>query len=429
MTAGIDRASLARKLSPAPERTQLLVIGGGPSGLAAAREAARAGLSVVLVDEHPVDPALMGTDIPFHFGQWMDASVQNRGRLLERIAAGNPDIEEAFALGVDVRLGADVWGVFANGPGTRSLPERLAGLYENGKSTFIGFDRIIVAAGRRDLAIGFPGWDIPGVMGVVAVHTLIERYEAFRGRRVAILGSDTDALCFAERALARGIEVAAVVEVGPRLRGSGEAAHRLSQAGVRLMTSTVPIAAEGRELSVSALRVAAVDESLQPIAGTENTIPCDTICMAIGAVPNVEALDALGCDLVHCSELGEFVPRVDASLRTTVDFVHAVGDCAGVFAEKSLDERIAQDEGRRAALAVALELGALDPAAQAECLAALGALKLGATETTAYRMAWLRAIANAGGGGTLVCECEKVTRDDLLGVRPPRYLDCTLPRA
>lgn len=429
MTSRIDHSSIAGKLPAAPERTQLLVVGAGPSGVAAASEAARAGLSVVLVDEHPVDAALMGLDVPFFFGQRMDASVQNRGRLLDRIASSNPGIDEAFALGVDVRLATDAWGLFANGPGTRSLPERLAGLCENGKVSFIGFDRVIVAAGRRDLVVGFPGWNIPGVMGAVAAHTLIERYGAFRGRRVAVLGSGVEALRFAERALERGIEIAAIVDVVPGPQGSDEAARRLSDAGVPLMMSTVPIAAEGRELDVTALRVAAVDENLKPIAGSESAIACDTICMAIGVVPNVEALDVLGCALEHRSELGGFVPKIDSSFRTAIDFAYAVGDCAGVFAEKSLDARIAQDEGRTAALAAALVLGALDPAIHAERLQDLSASPLRTTDdTTDYRMAWVRAIANAGGGATLVCQCEEVTRDDLLGVRPPRYLGRTLPR-
>ncbi|MEO8159313.1 MAG: NAD(P)/FAD-dependent oxidoreductase, partial [Betaproteobacteria bacterium] len=366
---------------------------------------------------------------PFHFGQRMDASVHNRARLLERIAASDPAVAEAFELGGDVRLATDVWGLFANGAGTHCLPGRLAGLCENGRSSLIGFDQVIVAAGRRDLGFGFPQWELPGVMGVTAAHLLVNRYGAFNGSRLVILGSGAEALSFAELALARGIRITAVIEVAPALRGSETIARRLAEEGVPLLTSTAPVAVEkGMNGEVRGLRIAAIDNDLKPVPGSEKFIACDTVCLGIGIVPNVEALDVLGCDLSYRSELGGHVPVLDASFRTTLDFAYAVGDCAGSFAAKSLDPRIAQTEGRIAALAVALTLGTLDQAEYEKRRAAIGPLATGATDTTAYQMSWLRALATAGGDATLVCQCEAVTRGDLLGVRPPRYLDCRLPR-
>ena len=84
----LDERSTAGKPLPVREHARLLVIGAGPAGLSAALEAARRGVAVVLVDEHPVDHALMGLDVPFHFGQRMGGAVRNKSRMIETIASG-----------------------------------------------------------------------------------------------------------------------------------------------------------------------------------------------------------------------------------------------------------------------------------------------------------------------------------------------------
>src|SRR5437763_16427226 len=102
---GTDRRSITRK-APTPERhAPLVVVGAGAAGVAAAIEAARAGVEVVLIDEHPVDNDMMAMDVPLCFGQRMDGSVRNRALMLERVVETNPELASAHQAGVAVHLG------------------------------------------------------------------------------------------------------------------------------------------------------------------------------------------------------------------------------------------------------------------------------------------------------------------------------------
>jgi hypothetical protein len=94
-------------------------------------------------------------------------------------------------------------------------------------------------------------------------------------------------------------------------------------------------------------------------------------------VPNVELLSVLGCDIGFDAARGGYVPRVDAAGVTSLPFVTALGDCAGVAGE---------------------------------------------TDAIEYRLDWMRALLATGGLAPLACQCEEVTRAEVLGVRPPRYL-------
>ena len=161
---------MAGKQLPVEETTQLLVIGAGPAGVAAAAEAARLGIKVVLVDENPVPASVMGDDIPLHFGQRFSAAARNRTAMLEAFIARNPAIAELFDAGVDVRLGTTVWGLYANGPSVGWLPGTVAGLQDGERCFMLGCDRVIVAAGRRDMGLAFPGWELPGVLGITAAQ-------------------------------------------------------------------------------------------------------------------------------------------------------------------------------------------------------------------------------------------------------------------
>lgn len=399
-----DRFSIAGKDVPPAERAELVVIGAGPAGCAAAIAAAKAGVQVVLVDENPIAPALIGMDVPFHFGGRATAAVQNPERLVERVLESNPALGEAWEIGVDVRLSTSAWGAWVNGPGFRSLATGVVGLADEERSWLVGFDRLIVATGTRDLNLSFAGSDQPGVMGAQGLHALLARYDAFAGRRIVVLGTGALATETALLALDRGLDVAAMVEVRDQPQGSQEALDALRKRGVEIVTGHVPLAAHGDADGVSALVLARSDDAEQ-----RREFACDTVCLAVGVVPVIELLDVLGAARAMAPERGGHVPVTSAGGATSLADVFAAGDCTGLGTD-------AAESGRATAQAVLRSLGRVadDPSPP-----------LGAQPSVVdlpYQLDWARAMLATGGADVLACICEDVTRGELMSVQPPRYL-------
>jgi thioredoxin reductase len=263
----------------------VVVVGAGPAGLAAALAAAQAGRQVLLIDDHPVPPALAGSDVPLWFGGRATAALQAPERLLETLVENEPLIAECFEAGVDVRLGTMAWGLWRNREACGVLPRAMLGLADGQKSWTVGYDRLILATGARDCALAFAGWDQPGVMGALAFDTLVSRYDAFAGRRVVILGSGDLALETARIAAARGIEIAALIEVRDAVQGTGATPDAPVLTGHRL------IRAEGGIDGVERVIVAGPD-------GAERTLACDTVIMAIDQVAAIELAEVAGAQVV-----------------------------------------------------------------------------------------------------------------------------------
>ena len=407
MPGPVDRTSIAGKDFPTDGHAELLVVGAGPAGIAAALAARRLGFDVMLVDEHPVGSALIGLDVPFLFGERLDPAVQNKARMLERVVAGRPAIEQLFEAGVDVRLGVYVWGAFGESATSRALPRSLLGLADEERSWLVSFDRIIVAAGARDLALAFPGWDRPGVMGAQGFAVATRLYQAFSGRRVVILGAGALGLGLATDALAAGLEVAGIVDV----QGAAEAGPVLA----RLRERDIPIhTAHVVQGTLGTMGIEGVRLAPLGAPGAAFEIPCDTIVSALDLVPTIEIFDLLGCTIAWRSELGGFVPVVDADGRTSVPHVYAAGDCTGITDAAIADPTLAAASGRRAVQAAARDSGVEveSPAAQAPATPA---------DRQSARRAWLQAHKEAA-GEMIICRCEEVSLGDLLGVRPPHYL-------
>jgi thioredoxin reductase len=405
-----DRFSIAGKVGAPDEHAELVIVGAGPTGCAAASEAARAGAQVVLIDENPVGAGLIGMDVPLHFGGRASNAVQTPERLVERLLESNPALGEAWELGVDVRLSTYAWGAWVNGPGLRALSTGVLGLADETRSWTLGFDRLILATGARDLNLSFAGSDQPGVMGAQALHALLTRYDAFAGRRLVILGSGDLALATAELALARGLDIAALVEVRGEAQGDAGRLAALEGRGIDILTGHVPLAAEGGPDGVTGLVFA---ETLAP--ERRRTLACDTVCLAVGAVPVIELFDVLGVRCAMVPTRGGHVPVVGADGATSLAEVFAAGDCAGLGGD-------AIEAGRVAARAALASLGR--PAIEAGTGAASApASTPSCPDALAYQLDWGRALLATGGADVLACLCEEVTRGELLAVQPPRYLD------
>lgn len=347
---------------PAPERHyDVIVIGAGPSGAEAAVQAAKDGRSVLLVDENPVPGSQIGNDVPWFFGGRATTAVQNSERLIETVFGNMPWLEPAIEAGIELQLGTCAWGVYRNGPLVGSLPGQVVALADAERSWLVGFDRLVLATGARDLPLAFPGWNQPGVMGAAALRVLLERYDAFAGRRIAVVGSHDLALETALLALEKGIEVTALIELRGAAQGNVDLARKVAEAGVPILCNAYPVEARGGLDGVEAL-----------VLSSGQTLACDSVVMAIGLVPMIELHDAAHARRRFDGKRGGWVPEADGAIS-------AVGLCAGL-----------PDSG---------------------------------FDHAAYRFDWLGALGGACGGDTIICQCEEMTLADLTGVQPPRYLE------
>ncbi|TKT78236.1 FAD-dependent oxidoreductase [Aquamicrobium sp. LC103] len=411
-----DEKSIAGKELSVEEHTELLVIGAGPAGLSAAIDAAGRGLSVVLVDENPVPFTTMGNEVPLHYGQGMSGVARNRNAMMEALIASEPLIEAAFEAGVDVRLGTACWGLYGRSESTRWLPGMVAGLADEERGWLIGAEHVIVAAGRRDMGLGFPGWDKPGVMGATAAMSLA-RFGALAPRRVVLLGTSAEALDAAGALMKAGVEIAAIVEQAAAPVGPTEMVASLRVAGCEILTGHVVREALGRE-TVEGVAVCAVGEIGQPTA-EERHIACDGVVLAVGVTPVIDLVAALGADVAFQQARGGYAPVVDADQRTSVRDVFAVGDSAGIWPAKTRDRLVSEREGRRAVAAILSDRGV---ASDDMSIDAVGP-DSPTYDLSAYRIGWVRASVVEARAAFHVCQCEEVTAREILEVRPPRYLD------
>ncbi len=304
------------------ERTQydIVVVGAGPAGLAAAVEAARGGARVCVVDQNPHlggqiwrhrDPSVL----PGHARRW-----------LRRFARSGCDwIPNAGVASV-----ADDGGLLVNNmDGARRLR---AGA-------------LILATGARERFIPFPGWTLPNVLGLGGIQALVKQGLDVRGRRVVLAGSGPLMLPVAATLARRGARLLIVAEqasAGALARiaaGMWRTPSRIAQAvGYRVAfrtaaykTGTWVVRAEGSD----AVRSVTLTD------GTRSwTLECDLLGTGDGLVPNVELATLAGC----VTQDGAII--VDAMQRTSVPWIFAAGECAGVAGQD-----VAVLEGRIAGLA------------------------------------------------------------------------------
>ena len=387
--------------------SSLVVIGAGPAGCSAALEAAKLGLKVTLVDEHPQSLQTMSLDAPYFYGARLPETLKDTAAISERMPGANALLLECREAGVEILTATCSWGSFRPGENSTHSSGPELGLANAERSWVIGYDNLILAPGSRDLVLSFPGWHLPGVLGANGAAALLSRYQILPGRRMVILGSGNLALRTAKLALAKGIEIAAIVEAAPRLYGDATLISELATAGVPLLTGHTIERALG-EHEVQGVRLVGVDGAFEIVAGSAQEIVCDTICMAFGAIPNVELPALTGCRIEFDARRGGWAPAVDDDFRSSLANVFVVGDGAGVKDAMHVDPSIAMEQGRRAARAAA---GISAAASTSRPFVGDDAMLTAARD-------WLGTLVKAGGMDVMVCPCEEVTRRDLLDIRP-----------
>lgn len=353
------------------------IVGSGPAGLAAAKAAVAAGARVVLLDDNRSPGGQVWRGGP---GAWNAPAADSLWHGLQD-----------HPLFTHLR---DAQVVAAIDPHTL-LVETDAG------GTCIGFERLILCTGAREVFVPFPGWTLPGVTGAGGLQALVKEGTPVRGRRVVIAGSGPLLLASAATALAAGAQVVAIVEHLPRATlarfGLGLALrHRgkLRQAaGLLARLRRVPYLTDA--LVVEAKGDDAIRSVIVATGRGRTEYECDFLGTGFGLAANTELGQSFGCAVEHGAL------RVDERQQTSVPHIHAAGECTGIG---GVDKALA--EGRVAGLA-ALDLPPspqdLRALRQARDFAALLARHF------APRPA-LQALCQPG---TIVCRCEDVTAAEL----------------
>jgi thioredoxin reductase len=336
--AGNENSNLEGVNAVTMEEVEFAIVGSGPAGLMAAVEAANNGVEVVLFDEHAQPGGQLFKQIHKFFGS-EEHYAGKRG-----IDIGNLLLEQTRKYGVTVRLNTIVWGLFE---------DNMLGILNGEQAGSVKAKKILLATGASENPLAFPGWTLPGVMGAGAVQTLINLHRVLPGKRCLMVGSGNVGLIVAYHILQAGGEMVRLVEAASNITGWGVHASKLVRCGVPIEVSKTVKAAYGGN-RVESVELVSLDENWRYIAGTEEKIGVDLICIATGLTPLTELAWIAGCRHCYVSELGGWVPLCNENFETTVPGIYAAGDITGID-----EAATAMEEGRIAGVSVAEVLGYL----------------------------------------------------------------------
>jgi len=334
----------------------VVVIGGGPAGMAAALAAHKAGARVAIVErEQHLGGILRQCIHPgfglSHFKQEL-TGPEYAQRFIDQVRAIDIALFlDSMVLGIDSEesddaLGADASNAEAGAGHTVTIMSRAGMLQLAGRS-------VVLAMGCRERTrseIKIPGSRPAGVFTAGLAQRYINIENLKPGSRAVILGSGDIGLIMARRCTLEGISVEGVYELMPYANGlRRNVKNCLDDFGIPLHLSTTVTRVIGHD-RVEAVEVSQVDEHLAPIPGTERIVPCDTLLLSVGLIPENELSVGAGVELD---------PRtrgavVDQSLQTGVPGIFA---CGNVLHVHDLADNVTTESERAGAAAAAYALG------------------------------------------------------------------------
>jgi len=319
----------------------LVVIGGGPAGMAAAIRAKELGLKVLLLDENDylggVLPQCIHPGFGLHYFREELTGPEFASRLARRLVE----------LGVEYKTAARVLEIK-----NYSDLEKVVIFTSPSGAYGVWTKAIIYAAGARErhaFEIGIVGDRVAGIYTAGEAQTLMDIYGVLPGKEVVIVGSGDVGLIMARRFALEGAKVKAVIELMPYPGGLARNVMILRDFDIPLYLShkAVEVRGKGR---VERVKVVKVDENLNEIPGSEFWIDADTLIISAGLVPSVKKLKAIGVEIdpatggpvvndrLETSVPGVFVAGNALLINDLVDYVVEQGELAAEGAKEFIEK-------------------------------------------------------------------------------------------
>jgi D-hydroxyproline dehydrogenase subunit alpha len=377
----------------------LVIVGAGPAGLAAAVRAGELGLSVLVADENVTAGGQYYRQQPEPFSRSGSSDPQQeRGRRL---------IESARQVAT-LRLATSVWGI---GQGSLwldhgSQPEQVAA------------PCTLLATGAYDRPTPFPGWTLPGVISAGAAQTLVKGQALRPGSRALVAGSGPFLLTVAAHLVKAGVTVTELVEATTVRESLGLLPRTAAYPGryLELVGYLAPLAAARVHLRQGYVVAAAEgDRRLERVrleprrgrSGQARTVEADLLCVGYGFSASTELARLAGCELRWDRGLAQPVPGYDDWQATSVAGLFVAGEACGFGGAQ-----VAELEGQVAAIGAARYLGRLSDADAARLADPLRrnlrrARRFGDLLTRTFPAQ--RRLLDMVSDETLICRCQNVS--------------------
>ena len=388
------------------DQYQLVIIGAGPAGLAAATVAAGHGVEVALLDEQPAPG----------------------GQIFRAIEAA--PAERAEKLGPEYRRGKKLVTALRNSsacyfPDTQvwslSAQREIGVIHQQQQARMITADQVLIANGALERPVPFPGWTLPGVMNAGAGQILFKGSGIVPSDGVVLAGSGPLLLLLAWQYLRAGVKVRAVldtisrvnyVKALPKLPSALLAHHHITQ-GLRYQ-QTLKLAGVELHNGIRDLQAHGA-ESLESISyrhkGSKHSLKTDSLMIHFGVIPNIHLSQAAGCDHFWHKRQQCWRPELDKWGSSSIEGILIAGDGGGIGGA-----RTAEHAGRIAAFKILHNLGILN---QRES-------KLEAAQDRKWMKADLRirpfleklfripdSMLRIPHDNAIVCRCEEVTAGEI----------------